>query len=182
MQLIFMEAKSNTKASSMLTASMTKMVKKDKSPRSSFMSLYFISPPLFPVVFWDAGTLGPDVNRNEIELPEAAKVAAAGYRDIEGGTNLDFVRGTGGVYLISQVLYVVHLAGKEGEEGVRSAIDASGELYLFDELVGTVVQFLLYRYDMEDVDDKGYQDDRNQDEEEAADVGGFSSFWMQQSF
>lgn len=78
--------------------------------------------------------------------------------------------------MVRQVFYFVHLAGKEGEEGVRSAIGASGELYLFNELVGTVIQFLLYRYDMEDVDDKGYQDDCNQDEEEAADVGGFSSF------
>lgn len=72
--------------------------------------------------------------------------------------------------MVRQVFYIVHLAGKKGEKGVRSAIGASGKLYLFDELVSAVVQFLFYRYDMEDVDDKGYQDDRNQDKEEAADV------------
>lgn len=128
-------------------------------------------------MFWDTGALGPDVNRNEVELPEAAKVAAAGYCDIKGRSYLDFVRGTGGIYLISRILYIAHLAGEEGEEGIRITIGASGQLYLFDELVGTVIQFLLYRYNMEDIDDKGNQEDCNKDKEETADVGGFSFFW-----
>ncbi len=72
--------------------------------------------------------------------------------------------------MVRQVFYAIYLAGKKGEKGVRSAIGASGELYLFDELISAVVQFLFYRYNMEDVDDKGYQDDCNQDKEEAGDV------------
>lgn len=78
--------------------------------------------------------------------------------------------------MIRQVLHITHLTDKEGEEGIRSAIDTTGELYLFDKLVRTVIQFLFYRYDMEDVDDKGNQDDCNQDKEEAADVRRFSFF------
>ena len=44
------------------------------------------------------------------------------------------------------------MAGEEGEEGIRLTIGASGQLYLFGELVGAVIQFLLYRYNMEDIE------------------------------
>lgn len=61
---------------------------------------------LFPIMFAYAGSLSFHINRNQIEFPKSAKIAAAGYSNVKGSTNLYFIRRAGALYLIGDTIYL----------------------------------------------------------------------------
>lgn len=69
-------------------------------------------------MFADTCALGTDVDGNEVEAPEAAQIAAAGHRDIKGGTDLDTAGAAGAGNLVGQPFHFAHLTGEIREKGV----------------------------------------------------------------
>ena len=70
-------------------------------------------------MFTDAGSLGTDVDGNQIEFPKTSQIAASGYGYIKGCANLDAVCAARAGYLIGQPGYLGQLTGQIVEQSVR---------------------------------------------------------------
>ena len=110
-------------------------------------------------MFADAGPLGADVDGNEVEFPEAAKVAAPRDGNVKGCADLDAACVAGAGYLVGEPLDIAYLTGEEGEKGVGLAAGAAVQLDLLYKL-----------------------DDSHQNVNKAADIRGIASLGQQEPF
>ena len=133
-------------------------------------------------MFADAGPLGADVDGNEVEFPEAAKVAAPRDGNVKGCADLDAACVAGAGYLVGEPLDIAYLTGEEGEKGVGLAAGAAVQLDLLYKLVRYMVHFLFGGNDVEYIDDECDQDNSHQNVNKAADIRGIASFGQQEPF
>ena len=130
----------------------------------------------------DACPLGADVDGHQVELPEAAQVAAPCHRDVERRPDLDAAGIAGAGHLVGEPFDTAQLAGEEGEEGIGLPAGAAVQLDLLHQLVRYVVHFLLCGNDVEHIEDECDQDHSHQNVDKAADIRGIASFGQQEPF
>ena len=130
----------------------------------------------------DACALGADVDGHQVELPEAAQVAAPCHRDVERRPNLDAASIAGAGHLVGEPFDTAQLAGEESEEGIGLPAGAAVQLDLLHQLVRYVVHLLFGGNDVEYIDDECNQDHSHQNVDKAADIRGVASFGQQEPF